>query len=46
MGETILSARSSKAVQQCILEACLIALQIRHRTTYSYRRPVRLGPIG
>jgi hypothetical protein len=27
-----------------IMEACLIPLRIRHRTTYDYRRPVSLGP--
>src|SRR5271165_1803484 len=30
--------------QPHILEASLIPLRIRHRTTYAYRRPVRLGP--
>jgi transglutaminase-like putative cysteine protease len=32
------------AIQQCSLEAWLIALRIRHQTTYAYRRPVSLGP--
>ena len=42
-GETVLSARSGSDTQ-CILEACLIALRIRHRTTYTYCRLVTLGP--
>ena len=37
------SARSGGDTAR-ILEACLIALRIRHRTTYAYRRPVSLGP--
>ena len=45
-GETILSAPFRAAIQQCILEARLIALRIRHRTTYTYRRPVSLGPVS
>src|SRR5271166_5974570 len=31
-------------MQPHILEASLIPLRIRHRTTYAYRRPVSLGP--
>ncbi len=31
-------------MQQCILQACLVVLRIRHRTTYTYRRPDSLGP--
>ena len=41
IAETILSARSGG---DTAMEACLIGLRIRHRTTYAYRRPVRLGP--
>jgi transglutaminase-like putative cysteine protease len=44
MSEAVLFSLARSMIQQCILEASLIALRIRHRTTYTYRRPVSLGP--
>ncbi len=42
-GATVLSVRSAGMLPR-IMEAFLIPLRIRHRTTYAYRRPVSLSP--